>query len=136
MTVLFVGTSHATAPLSTIEAIGFSADATAATLGRITAGDVPRPLPFRELVILSTCHRVELYAVPADDVTRRSVALDAMATLLGERANGAGAIDAHLRRLVGTEAARHLFRVAAGLESIMLGESEVLAQVGAALTTA
>jgi glutamyl-tRNA reductase len=133
MTVLFVGTSHATAPLGTIERLGFSADDATATLSRITPGDLRPSLPLRELVVLSTCHRVELYAVTADDATRPSIALDAMAQLLASRGDVTDGIDAHLRRLVGTEATRHLFRVAAGLESIVLGESEVLGQVAAAL---
>jgi len=132
MTVLFVGASHATAPLATIERLAFSADDAMATLARITPGDVRPTLPFRELVILSTCHRVELYAVPTDDATRASTVLDAMAELLASRGQEGDAIDAHLRRLVGTDAARHLFRVAAGLESMVLGESEVLGQVAAA----
>ena len=132
MTVLFVGASHATAPLATIERLGFSADDAIATLARITPGDVRPTLPFRELVILSTCHRVELYAVPADDTTRPSVVLNAMAALLASRGRDVEVLDAHLRRLVGTEATRHLFRVAAGLESMVLGESEVLGQVSAA----
>ena len=132
MTVLFVGLSHATAPLAVIERLGFSADAAAATLACITPGDRTPTLPLRELVIVSTCHRVELYGVPADEVTRPSVALDAMSRLLMGRA-GDDAIDAQLRRLVGTEATRHLFRVAAGLESIVLGEAEVLTQVSASL---
>jgi len=133
MTVLFVGTSHATAPLATIERLGFSADDAAATLACITHGDRRPSLPLRELVVLSTCHRVELYGVPADDVTRPSVALDAMARLLAGRGQHDDPMDAHMRRLVGTEATRHLFRVAAGLESMVLGESEVLGQVTAAL---
>jgi glutamyl-tRNA reductase len=132
MTVLFVGLSHATAPLATIERLAFSADDATATLARITPGDVRPTLPFRELVILSTCHRVELYAVPSDDATRPSLVLDAMATLLASRAHDGDGIDSHLRRLVGAEATRHLFRVAAGLESMVLGESEVLGQVAAA----
>jgi len=132
MTVLFVGVSHATAPLATIERLGFAADDAAAALACITPGDRAPTLPLRELVILSTCHRVELYAVPADDV-RPSVALDAMSRVLASRATDDDGIDAQLRRLVGTEATRHLFRVAAGLESIVLGESEVLTQVSSAL---
>jgi glutamyl-tRNA reductase len=135
MTVLFVGTSHATAPLATIERLGFPADDAAATLARLTSGDLPPSLPLRELVVLSTCHRVELYGVPADDSTRPSMALDAMATLLTDRCAD-NSLDASLRRLVGTEASRHLFRVAAGLESMVLGESEVLGQVAAALALA
>ncbi|HEX6052424.1 MAG TPA: NAD(P)-binding domain-containing protein, partial [Gemmatimonadaceae bacterium] len=136
MTVLFVGISHATAPLATVESVSFSgADATA-TLARVTPGDSPPTLPLRELVILSTCHRVELYGVPAHDVARPSAALDAMAALIAARAPGDVSVDAAVRRLVGTEATRHLFRVAAGLESIVLGESDVLQQVAAALATA
>ena len=133
MTVLFVGLSHSTAPLATIERVGFTPDDAAATLACITTGDRTPALPLRELIILSTCHRVELYGVPAGDVTRPSVALDAMARLLVSRADDVATIDSHTRRLVGTEATRHLFRVAAGLESIVVGESEVLTQVSAAL---
>jgi glutamyl-tRNA reductase len=136
MTVLFVGMSHATAPLATIERVGFEIDDATATLATITPGDFRPALPLRELVVLSTCHRVELYAVPAEDVTRPSVALDALARLLAGRGQDGDAIDAHVRRLVGTEATRHLFRVAAGLESMVIGESEVLGQVSAALALA
>ena len=133
MTVLFVGMSHATAPLAIIERIGFTADDAVATLARITLDDVQPTLPFRELVVLSTCHRVELYAVPTNHATRQSAALDTLARVLTERANAGDVLDSHLRRLVGPEAARHLFRVAAGLESMVLGEAEVLGQVSGAL---
>ena len=133
MTVLFVGMSHATAPLATIERAGFTADAAAATLVCITTVDRAPTLPLRELIVLSTCHRVELYGIAADAVTRPSVALDAMARVLADRVGSDVTVDAPLRRLVSTEATRHLFRVAAGLESIVVGESEVLSQVSSAL---
>lgn len=133
MAVLFVGASHATAPLSMVERLAFTPDDATALLASITSGDRARTLPVRELVVLSTCHRVELYAVSADDGTRPSAALDALARVLASRGTDAEPIDASLRRLVGTEATRHLFRVAAGLESMVLGESEVLSQVSSAL---
>ena len=136
MTVLFVGASHATAPLALIEQLSFSVDGAVAMLARLTPDDVRPAHPFRELVLLSTCHRVELYAVTADDSTRPSAALDAMVELLGSRTSDIDGFDAHVRRLVGTEATRHLFRVASGLESMVLGESEVLGQVSAALALA
>jgi glutamyl-tRNA reductase len=136
MTVLFVGTSHATAPLATIERLGFNADDAAAMLACLTPGDLAPSVPLRELVVLSTCHRVELYGVASDDCSRPSAALDAMAQLLACRGHERDAVDAQMRRLVGTEATRHLFRVAAGLESIVLGESEVLGQVAASLALA
>lgn len=133
MTVLFVGASHATAPLAIIERLGVNADDAAGILARLTPGDLVPGLPLRELVILSTTLRVELYGVPSADVTRPSTALDAMARVLEARAGPGAVVDGHLRRLVGTEAARHLFRVASGLESIVLGEPEVLEEVGRAL---
>lgn len=136
MTVLFVGASHATAPLAMIERVSFTPDDAIATLARITPGDDLPSLPLRELVVLSTCHRIELYGVAADDVTRSSVALDAMSKLLAGRSRDSDAVDTHIRRLSGTDATRHLFRVAAGLESMVLGESEVLGQVAAALALA
>ena len=135
MAVLFVGTSHATAPLAMIERLAFTPDDAAALLASITPGDRIPALPLRELVVLSTCHRVELYAVPADG-TRPSAALDALARVLASRGGDAEPIDASMRRLVGAEASRHLFRVAAGLESMVLGESEVLNQVSSALALA
>ena len=67
MTVLFVGASHATAPLPLVEHLSFSTDDAVATLARVSTGDLRPTLPVRELVLLSTCHRVELYAVSADD---------------------------------------------------------------------
>ena len=136
MTVLFVGVSHATAPLSLIDRIGFRPDDAAATLACITTGDRAPTLPFRELVVLSTCHRVELYAVPAHDDTRPSVALDTLTKILAARAPEHASFDSHVVRLTGTDATRHVFRVAAGLESMVLGESEMLGQVSAALALA
>jgi len=133
MAVLFVGTSHATAPLAMIERIAFTPDDATALLASITPGDRLPALPLRELVVLSTCHRVELYAVPADESTRPSVVLDALVKVLASRGEESEAFDASVRRLVGAEATRHLFRVAAGLESMVLGESEVLGQVAGAL---
>ena len=133
MAVLFVGASHATAPLATIDRLAFTPDDAAATLASITPSDRVPALPLRELVVLSTCHRVELYAVAADDGTRTSVALDALARCLVSRVEEGESIDASVRRLVGTDATRHLFRVAAGLDSMVLGESEILGQVSSAL---
>ena len=136
MTVLFVGISHATAPLATVESLAFSAADIVSTLARIVPGDVAPSFALRELVILSTCHRVELYAVPSEDVSRPSVAIETMANMLASRAPQGETVDAGLRRLVGAEATRHLFRVAAGLESMVLGESDVLHQVASSLATA
>lgn len=136
MTVLFAGASHATAPLPLIEQLGFSTDEAASTLACLTTGDRAPSLPFRELVILSTCHRVELYAIAAPAELRATSALDTLANLLITRGGSDSDVSAHVRRLSGTDATRHLFRVAAGLESMVLGESEMLGQVSGALALA
>ena len=133
MTVLFVGASHATAPLPLIAQLGFSAEDAAATLACITTDDRSRSLPFRELIILSTCHRVELYAIASHAELRAISALDALANVLIARGGPDADVGAHVRRLTGSDATRHLFRVAAGLESMVLGESEMLGQVSGAL---
>jgi glutamyl-tRNA reductase len=76
-----------------------------------------------ELVILATCNRFEVYAIP------RSGFLEAVRRFLGS-------FWPYARVLHGLEAARHLFRVAAGLESAILGENEILGQVAEALEEA
>ncbi len=72
-----------------------------------------------ELVVLATCNRFEVYALPREGF------LEAAKGLLGDAWR-------YARLLRGLEAARHLFRVAAGLESAILGENEILGQVAAA----
>jgi glutamyl-tRNA reductase len=86
-----------------------------------------------ELAILSTCNRTELYAA-AGDVTRRFEGVPAaLPRLLAERRGlPAAELEPHLSRWVSADAVRHLCRVAAGLESLVIGEAEVLGQVAAA----
>jgi glutamyl-tRNA reductase len=76
-----------------------------------------------ELAVLATCNRFEVYAIP------RSGFLEAVQELLREYWR-------YARVLQGLDAARHLFRVAAGLESAILGENEILGQVAEALEEA
>ena len=107
-----IGVSHHTAPVDVRERVAFEPDA-AAELARALAGDEG------EAVCLSTCNRTELY-VAGPGAERRAV------ELLSEEAEGV------LYRRRDDEAARHLFRVAAGLDSQVRGETEILGQVRAA----
>src|SRR5262245_15601450 len=77
-----------------------------------------------QAIVLSTCNRTELYvhALRPGDHARAEALL--MAATLGE-----DAACETLTRLTGRDAARHLFRVAAGLESLVLGEAEILGQI-------
>ncbi len=107
-----IGVSHHSAPLEVRERVAFEPDE-AAELARELAGDEG------EAVCLSTCNRTELY-VAGPGAERRA------AELLASDAAGA------LYRRRDDEAARHLFRVAAGLDSRVRGETEILGQVRAA----
>lgn len=77
-----------------------------------------------EAVLLATCNRLEAYVVGDE-----AAALHARAALAAAVGPGAGAMDAHLRPLPGRQAVEHLFAVAAGLDSQMLGEAEISGQV-------
>jgi len=111
-----VGISHRHAPIEVRERVALSAS-DSSSLARELAADG------RECVCLSTCNRTELYAV-GDDAERRS--LDAL------RALGGDEVAALCYRLDDQAAALHLFRVAAGLDSLVPGEGEILGQVRAA----
>lgn len=111
MTLTLVGLSHHVAPVELRERVTLDLDAAAALARRL--GDA---------VCLSTCNRTELY-VDGADAGAVAAALEGIA---GEPLGGV------LYTLVEEEAAAHLFRVAAGLDSLVPGEGEILGQVRAA----
>ena len=83
------------------------------------------------LVIVSTCHRTELYAeLPPESVEADAILLHWWADLSGVSESE---LAPHSYSLSGTDVARHLFRVAAGLDSVVLGEAQIVAQVATAL---
>jgi glutamyl-tRNA reductase len=127
MSILLLGTSHRTAPLALREALSFSSD-DALTLQRRA-----RPA-LDELVVLSTCHRTELYASSPADADATEAALRRLVL----EAKGADLLApaAHVYRLEDGAAAHHLLRVAAGLESLVIGEPQILGQVRLALAAA
>ena len=111
MTLTLVGLSHHVAPVELRERVTLRLDA-AAALAR-SLGDA---------VCLSTCNRTEVYATGLDE----HAALAALERLAGE------SLDGVVYRLQEDAAALHLFRVAAGLDSLVPGEGEILGQVRAA----
>lgn len=113
MTLWVLGLNHQTAPVTLRERVAFAGEALPAAL------DALRALPqVSEAALLSTCNRTELYAV-ADDATPLVQWL---------AAHGEG-LDTYLYRHRDAEAVRHLFRVATGLDSMVLGEPQILGQV-------
>jgi glutamyl-tRNA reductase len=118
--IVVVGVSHRTAPLEVREALAFPKDHLPEALARAR-----EEANLEEAMILSTCNRVEVYGRPrtADGDATRNV-LDFLARYHGRPALGEAAY-----RLAGDEAVRHAFRVAASLESMVVGEPQILGQV-------
>ncbi len=117
-----LGVSFQTAPLDVRESLALDPTATGAALRAARA-----VLPEGELLLLSTCNRTELYVLGAPED-----ALDAWHRGVLGRAGADGAcaaLTAARYHLQGRAAARHLFRVAAGLESALLGDNEIVGQL-------
>jgi glutamyl-tRNA reductase len=116
MNVFCLGLSHHTAAVSLRECFAVAGSESAAVMHelRTAAG-------LAEIVLLSTCNRVEIYGAAPDS----SAAMDLASSFLQCRAGRT----AEFARHEGTDAVRHLFRVAAGLDSMVLGETEILGQV-------
>lgn len=121
----FVGLSHHTADI----ALRGSASLEGDLLARAYTALVP---DFDEIFILSTCNRTEFYAVGGGSDAERQL-LDVWAQTAGMDPEVLGA---HTRTLTGHEVGRHLFRVTAGLDAQILGETEILGQVRTALRRA
>lgn len=120
MTLWVLGLNHQTAPVNLRERLAFGAEALPAALAAV------RALPqVAEAALLSTCNRTELYAV-ADDNTQLTEWLDG---------HGEG-LRHYLYQHRDADAVRHLFRVATGLDSMVLGEPQILGQVKDAWATA
>jgi glutamyl-tRNA reductase len=119
--LLVIGTSHKTAPLALREKLALPEGRAARVLAELTAAD-----SIHEAVAISTCNRTELYLLAADSVAAESAAL---AVLSREADVRPTELLGALYSLRGTEAVRHLFSVAAGLDSMIVGEAEVQGQV-------
>jgi glutamyl-tRNA reductase len=119
--LLLLGTSHKTAPLALRERVAMPDERAEAFL-RELAGHPE----IREAVVVSTCNRTELYVVVSDPV-------EAETTVLGMFARQAGLRPTELLEGIyshrNCDAARHLYRVTSGLESMIVGEAEVQGQV-------
>ncbi|GAB4434713.1 MAG: glutamyl-tRNA reductase [Anaerolineales bacterium] len=124
-----LGINHTTASVNLRERLAFNPESLRATLARIGCGELGNAL--NELVIISTCNRIELYAVSS------RLESDDLSLLLSEtRGVPAEALTPHLYHHTDENAVRHLLRVASGLDSLVLGEPQILGQVTEALEAA
>ncbi|HVN55420.1 MAG TPA: glutamyl-tRNA reductase [Anaerolineaceae bacterium] len=128
--------SHHSAPVELRECLSLSEGAIAAAARTIPLRSGRYQL-LRELAILSTCNRLEAYALAAFADEELMAAEDPFEPILAYLGEAAGApiqpAGAYFQRFVGIEAAAHLFRVAAGLDSIAIGETQIQGQVARAL---
>lgn len=126
--VLVIGVSHRTAPVAMRERLAVVPEAMDALLVELAA------LPaVREAALISTCNRVEIYAA-VEDADR---AAQGLAEVLALRAGVTSLeLGAHLYERRDTEAVQHLFRVASSLDSLVLGEPQILGQTKQAHETA
>jgi glutamyl-tRNA reductase len=124
MHILCLGLNHHTAPVELRERLTFSPTALKAALARWGCGDGARPAGTAEGAILSTCNRLEVYAV-AHDVE----AADGLRAFLAEARRLSADLSLPFYTYVDEMAVQHLFRVAAGLDSMILGEPQILGQV-------
>ena len=119
--LLALGVSHKTAPLDLRERLSLTEGRAAGALRELT--DVAG---IHEAAAISTCNRTELYLVVSDPVEAESTALGVLTRQADIRPTE---LLGHLYSLRSGEAVRHLFRVTAGLDSMILGEAEIQGQV-------
>jgi len=119
-----VGVSHRQAPVELRERVAVDAQGAAALARELAGGPVPAGC---EAVVLSTCNRTELYLAAAG--SGRQLDEQASESLLALAGDDGAALAPLLYRLGDDAAALHLFRVAAGLDSLVPGEGEILGQV-------
>jgi glutamyl-tRNA reductase len=127
MRLLTIGLSHRTAPVELRECVDFSRGGLDVALEAVSARGLGS-----EVVVLSTCNRAEIYGV-----VESAAAREALARFFSEyHGIDHSRVERHLYRHEDADAARHLFRVAAGLDSLVIGEPQILGQVKSAYAVA
>jgi len=124
MQLFTLGLNHQTAPLAIRERVAFHAERLQAALSELM-----RRQPVEEAAILSTCNRTELYCASAEPQT-------ALEWLAGYHRVGAHELEPYVYTLPQADAVRHAFRVASGLDSMVVGEPQILGQMKEAMRTA
>ncbi len=120
MNLIVIGLNHRTAPVSVRERLAFSRD----SLGEATC-NLLGAAPLQEAAILSTCNRVEIYGLTHDIVG----AGRCIRRFLHDHHNLVESVDTCLYEHHGSDCVRHLIGVTCGLDSMVLGETEILGQV-------
>src|SRR6266850_5247265 len=130
MSIVLVGINHKSAPVEVRERLAFTEDACSSGLRTLVDGDV-----VREGLIVSTCNRVEILTETASE--RLNETIERVNQFLGgSNTLPRSFFQAHLYQHTDDQAVRHLFRVASSLDSMVVGEPQVLGQVRRAYSIA
>ncbi|MGW0910997.1 glutamyl-tRNA reductase [Streptomyces sp. NPDC002784] len=128
MSLLVVGLSHRSAPVSVLERAALSADAQVKLVQDTVAAE-----PATEAAVLATCNRIELYA----DVDKFHAGVAELSTLLAQHSGvGLDELTPYLYVHYEDRAVHHLFSVACGLDSMVVGEGQILGQIKDSLARA
>jgi glutamyl-tRNA reductase len=129
MEIVLVGLNHQTAPVEVREKVSFTAEQARRAADELRARGL-----LEETLVLSTCNRSEVYGVPPEAAEN---CLAGLASFLSEfHSVGTDILTNSLYHHYDRQAVRHLFRVSAGLDSMLLGEAEILGQVREAYRSA
>src|SRR5215472_18053758 len=127
MKLYLSGVSHKTAPVEVRERLAFQPEALPAALQDLKSSD-----GVAEAMILSTCNRVEITVTTEDHADPQAI----VDSFLARYHSDGGSVASYLYRHQGREAIHHLFRVAASLDSMVIGEPQILGQLKAAYSAA
>ena len=132
MRLLLAGVNHRTAPVALREKLAYRSEEIPAALVELQA------LGAKEALILSTCNRVEIAAAVDEEFAAEGFPADTLLENLATRRQGIvfEELRPHLYRFEGKDAIRHLFRVAASLDSMIVGEPQILGQLKEAFAQA
>lgn len=120
--IALIGCNHRTAPVEFRERVAFTPQQALHATDELRRQGI-----LEEAVVVSTCNRSELYGVPGETGPAVTKAMEEFFTSFHQLPRGE--LNDRIYRWTGPDAVRHLFRVAAGIDSMMLGEAEILGQL-------
>lgn len=127
MNLITIGINHRTAPIGVREKIWFSTDETKNILPQL------KEKFFKECVLISTCNRTEVYGIPIDEVEE---AKGVIGLLISFKDSGNIVKQDHFYELHSSLAVSHLFKVVSGIDSMVLGDVQIISQMKEAYLTA
>jgi glutamyl-tRNA reductase len=133
MNIVLVGLDHKTTPLELREKLAFQPKRLAEALSQLTQSNGTTSGELFEAVILSTCNRVEIYAVVKDEVAGKNKIISFLSNFHGVPTEE---FEPHLSFSSNLAVAAHLFSVVSGIDSMVIGENQIQRQVKQAFESA